>query len=133
MEPIKVSVGVLLRQGKVLIGKRRRGSRYEGMWEFPGGKIEPGEQPHHALVRELREELCISAVHLQLLATREHHYEDGGYFRVWYYLVRSWHGELLPQFWQQAQWVELSQLDFYPIFEPNRCILPLLMQYDGHQ
>ena len=56
-----VSAGVIQREGRILVGQRRRGDRHPLKWEFPGGKVEAGETPQQALVRELREELQIEA------------------------------------------------------------------------
>jgi 8-oxo-dGTP diphosphatase len=58
---VLVSAGVLIEGDKVLLSERKRGAHLEGLWEFPGGKVEPGEDPRHALVRELEEELGIEA------------------------------------------------------------------------
>jgi 8-oxo-dGTP diphosphatase len=57
--PVLVSAGVLIEGARVLLSQRKRGSHLEGLWELPGGKVEPGEDPRAALVRELREELGI--------------------------------------------------------------------------
>ena len=62
-EPVLIVVAaVVVRDGRVLLTRRNAGSHLEGMWEFPGGKIEPGEEPPQALVREMREELGVEAV-----------------------------------------------------------------------
>jgi 8-oxo-dGTP diphosphatase len=57
--PVVVAAGVLVERGRVLITQRKKGSHLAGAWEFPGGKVEPGEDPRDALVRELREEIGI--------------------------------------------------------------------------
>ena len=59
---IRVVAGVIERQGMILVGQRRAGDRFQYKWEFPGGKVEPDEDPKDALARELREELGIVAV-----------------------------------------------------------------------
>lgn len=59
--PVLVAAGVLIEGGKVLLSQRKRGTDLEGSWEFPGGKVEPDEDPKEALVRELHEELGITA------------------------------------------------------------------------
>ncbi|MDC3979251.1 (deoxy)nucleoside triphosphate pyrophosphohydrolase [Polyangium jinanense] len=55
--PVLVSAAVLVEEGRVLLTQRKRGTHLAGAWEFPGGKVEPGEDPRAALVRELREEI----------------------------------------------------------------------------
>ncbi|MGH9695007.1 MAG: NUDIX domain-containing protein, partial [Bryobacteraceae bacterium] len=59
--PLLVSAALIVRDGEVLIGQRRRGDRHALKWEFPGGKVETGETPQEGLARELNEELAISA------------------------------------------------------------------------
>lgn len=59
--PVLVAAAVILRRGRVLLSKRRRGTHLAGAWEFPGGKVEPGEDPRMALARELAEELGVAA------------------------------------------------------------------------
>jgi 8-oxo-dGTP diphosphatase len=59
--PLTVVAAVIEQNGRILICQRRRGDRFELKWEFPGGKVQPGETPQQALLRELREELNVSA------------------------------------------------------------------------
>ncbi len=75
---VDVAVGVLIREdGKMLLASRPEGKPYAGYWEFPGGKIEPGETVHEALVRELREELGVEVLDSTPWFVREHTYEHG--------------------------------------------------------
>ena len=59
MKPLLVAAAVIEKDGKILIAQRKKGWRFAGKWEFPGGKIEPNETPEECLRRELREELGI--------------------------------------------------------------------------
>ncbi len=124
-----VAVGIVVNAGRVLLGRRKAGARYQGVWEFPGGKVELDETPTMTLRRELREELGIETATLAFLATHEHRYSDGGHFRVWYFVVTGWHGLLRPAVWDEHAWVPLEALESYPLFEANRAILPQLRQY----
>lgn len=72
---VQVVAGLLEREGSVLVDRRRRGTHLEGLWEFPGGKIEPGESPEHAMVREVREELGVESTALETMAVHAHDYE----------------------------------------------------------
>jgi 8-oxo-dGTP diphosphatase len=71
-----VAAGILIESGKVLLSRRKQGSHLEGMWEFPGGKAEPGEDPRAALRRELEEELGITARIGEIVDVAFHRYED---------------------------------------------------------
>ncbi|MFO0725055.1 MAG: 8-oxo-dGTP diphosphatase MutT [Myxococcota bacterium] len=73
---VRVVAGLLERDGCVLVDQRKAGTHLEGLWEFPGGKLEPGETPEAALVRELREELGVEARVVAPVATIEHAYPD---------------------------------------------------------
>lgn len=76
MNTVVVAAGIVIEGGRVLITQRRRGSHLEGRWEFPGGKVEPGEDPRAALVRELREELGVEADAGEVVEVTFHRYED---------------------------------------------------------
>ncbi|MCL2725485.1 MAG: (deoxy)nucleoside triphosphate pyrophosphohydrolase [Polyangiaceae bacterium] len=71
-----VVAGVVIEDGKVLLSRRKEGSHLAGLWEFPGGKVESGEDPRAALVRELEEELGITAVVGEILDVTFHRYDD---------------------------------------------------------
>ena len=76
MKTVVVSAGVLVENGRVLLTQRKAGAHLEGMWEFPGGKVEPGEDPRAALVRELREELGIDVNVGEAVDVTFHRYDD---------------------------------------------------------
>jgi 8-oxo-dGTP diphosphatase len=71
-----VAAGILIENGKVLLSRRKQGSHLAGMWEFPGGKAEPGEDPRAALRRELEEELGIQTRIGEIVDVTFHRYED---------------------------------------------------------
>jgi 8-oxo-dGTP diphosphatase len=73
---VTVAAGVVVEQGQVLLTQRKAGGHLAGMWEFPGGKVEPGEDPRDALRRELREELGIETVVGEIVDVAFHRYDD---------------------------------------------------------
>jgi len=90
---IEVAAGVLLNaQGHVLLAQRPQGKVYAGWWEVPGGKFEPGEDAHHALVRELHEELGLRIDHSSAWYVHEHHYPHG-HVRLHFRRLWQWIGE----------------------------------------
>ncbi len=92
--------------GRVLVAQRPEGKTMAGLWEFPGGKVDDGERPEAALIRELREELGIdvSAACLAPLTFASHGYDDF-HLLMPLYVCRRWKGEVRPQENQALRWV----------------------------
>jgi 8-oxo-dGTP diphosphatase len=78
MNTVVVAAAVLVEQSRVLLTQRKAGAHLAGAWEFPGGKVEPGEDPREALRRELREELGVEANAGEIVDVTFHRYEDAG-------------------------------------------------------
>lgn len=113
--PLLVSAGIIHREGKILVGQRRAGDRHALKWEFPGGKVEHGETPQEALVRELEEELRIEATVGSELARYEHDYPSGSRVHLLFFHVSRFQGEPEARVFEQIQWIdfaELPKLDF---------------------
>ncbi|MGC2658960.1 MAG: 8-oxo-dGTP diphosphatase MutT [Bryobacteraceae bacterium] len=108
--PLIVSAGVIQRDGRVLVGQRRQGDRHPLKWEFPGGKVEAGETPQQALVRELREELQIEAAVGSELARYEHEYPNGSRVHLLFFAVPEYQGQPFGRVFEQIQWTELGSL-----------------------
>jgi 8-oxo-dGTP diphosphatase len=117
---IQVAVGVIQRDGKVLICQRKQGGRYAFKWEFPGGKLEPGETVEQCLRRELFEELSVRIGSVDLIETRSSYYEDGGLFEVAYCRVRDVEGEIRNNVFEDVRWVSLEELRSLDILEGNK-------------
>src|SRR3989338_7742026 len=101
---VEVAAAVLQRpDGSFLLAQRPPGKIWAGYWEFPGGKIEPGETPYHALVRELREELGIEAETAYPWITRVFTYPHAT-VRLHFFRVTEWRGELHPHEGQEFAW-----------------------------
>jgi 8-oxo-dGTP diphosphatase len=113
--------------GRVLLAKRPPGKPLAGLWEFPGGKVEPGETPETALVRELKEELDID-VPIRCLAPlsfASHSYPEF-HLLMPLYVCRRWEGDIAPQQGQQLAWVRAQKLADYPMppaDEPLKIVL----------
>ena len=97
-------------QGSVLVGQRRSNDRHPLKWEFPGGKVEFGESPQQALVRELREELQIEAKAGAELARYEHDYPSGSRVHLLFFAVREFAGEPRARVFEQISWIQLDAL-----------------------
>jgi 8-oxo-dGTP diphosphatase len=108
--PLLVSAGIIFRNGQVLVGQRRKGDRHALKWEFPGGKVEQGETPREALVRELWEELRILARVDGELARYEHDYPSGSRVHLLFFAVPEFAGEPVGHIYEQICWIELASL-----------------------
>lgn len=108
--PLLVSAGIIHRNGKILVGQRRKSDRHPFKWEFPGGKVEYGETPQQALVRELREELQIEARVGSELARYEHDYRTGNRVHLLFFAVRDFMGEPCARVFEQICWMDLPSL-----------------------
>jgi len=108
--PLLVSAGIIIDKGRVLLGQRRKGDRHPFKWEFPGGKVEQGESPRQALIRELREELLIEAKIGAELARYEHDYPSGSRVHLLFFAVKEYTGEPVARVFEQISWVELAAL-----------------------
>ena len=111
----RVVAALILQDGKLLVCQRTRHQTMPLKWEFPGGKIEEGEQPRAALRRELDEELGIHATIGDELARIQHEYPNGGMVELRFYVVREYVGELENRIFKDMQWAapkDLPKFDF---------------------
>lgn len=110
-----VAAALIDPEGKILLAQRPEGKAMAGLWEFPGGKIEPGERPEQALTRELTEELSITVSECDLnpLTFASHTYEKFHLFMP-LYSIQKWRGTPLPNEGQQLAWVTPDELHNYP-------------------
>ncbi len=108
-----------------LLGKRAPGTFYPGYWEFPGGKLEPGETPRAALLRELSEELGIGVVRADPWLRRQHVYEHA-HVRLNFFRVREWRGELHDHVHSALAWQRADALDVSPMLPANAPVLAAL-------
>jgi 8-oxo-dGTP diphosphatase len=108
-----VAAGLIVREGQILIGQRRPDQVMAFKWEFPGGKIEPGETAQQALARELHEELGIRAVVGPAVTRIRHNYRNGGAVDLQFFAVREFTGEIQNQIFNEVRWVNLHNLPDY--------------------
>jgi 8-oxo-dGTP diphosphatase len=117
---------------RVLISKRPEGKSLAGLWEFPGGKVDPGETPEQALIRELAEELGIDVCETCLapFTFASHTYHDF-HLLMPLYLCRNWEGEILPREGQEVAWVRANKLSGYPMPPADTPLIPWLRDLLG--
>jgi 8-oxo-dGTP diphosphatase len=124
----RVVAGLILQQGKLLVCQRTRHQTMPLKWEFPGGKIEEGEQPRDALRRELEEELGIVATVGDEVARIQHEYPNGGMVELRFYIVRDYRGELENRIFQDMQWAAPQELPTFDFLEADLTLVKDLSQ-----
>lgn len=123
---VTVVAAVLEREGKILICRRRPDQAHPLKWEFPGGKVEAGESPESALVRELREELAIEAT-IGLEAMRyEFAYPGKPPILLIFLLVEGWRGEMQNRIFETIVWERTDSLASYDFLEGDARFLEAL-------
>jgi 8-oxo-dGTP diphosphatase len=115
----QVVAALILKDGKVLVCQRTRHQSMPLKWEFPGGKIEDGEQPRDALRRELEEELGIDARVGEEVARIRHDYKNGGSVELRFYVVNEFTGELENRIFKDVRWAKRSELPEYDFLEAD--------------
>lgn len=122
--PVEVAVGLVRdATGRLLIAQRQAHQPFAGLWEFPGGKLEPGESPRHALVRELAEEVDLQVVTaMPLLQLAADGPAAGGRIRLHVFEVSEWQGQPRSLEGQQVRWAAPAELDTVPMPPANRAM-----------
>ena len=124
------AVALIDADGRVLLSKRPKGKSQAGLWEFPGGKVEPGETPEAALIRELKEELGIDTWKscLAPLTFASHSYEDF-HLLMPLFACRRWEGTPAPHEGQELAWVRAKDLRSYPMPPADVPLIPVLRDW----
>ena len=122
-----VAAALVDADGRVLLSQRPAGKALAGLWEFPGGKVEPGESPEASLIRELREELGIEVREACLapLAFASHAYEEF-HLLMPLWICRRWSGVVQPLEGQVLKWARVRDLRSYPMPPADAPLIPPL-------
>ena len=122
-----VAAALVDTDGRVLLAQRPKGKTLEGLWEFPGGKVDANEQPEDALVRELREELgiVVKTPCLAPLTFASYAYEDF-HLLMPLYVCRKWEGVAQPLDGQALKWVRPKDMRAYPMPPADEPLIPHL-------
>jgi 8-oxo-dGTP diphosphatase len=124
------AVALIDRDGRVLLSQRPAGKSMAGLWEFPGGKVESGETPETALIRELHEELGIDtwASCLAPLTFASHQYPDF-HLLMPLFACRKWEGTPSPREGQALKWVRPTQMRDLPMPPADLPLIPILRDW----
>ena len=131
MKIILVSAVALIDpDGRILLAQRPEGKSMAGLWEFPGGKVEPGETPEAALIRELHEELGIETWDscLAPLTFASHSYDDF-HLLMPLFACRKWNGTVQGKEGQTLKWVRSANLRDYPMPPADIPLIPILRDW----
>jgi len=128
-----VTAAIIEQNGRILIAKRRQGSKFGGKWEFPGGKVEKGETPQQCLKRELREELAVTAEIGSLYCTSEYSYTPHQTIRLLAYRTTVISGAFDLNDHEEIRWVEPANLGRYVFLEADKPIVEKLMKEMGNK
>src|SRR5436305_15170844 len=115
----QVAAALIVKNDKVLVCQRTRHQTMPLKWEFPGGKIEDGEQPRDALRRELEEELGIDADIGDEVARIRHNYKNGGAVELRFYVVNEYAGAMENRIFRDVRWASRSELPQYDFLEAD--------------
>ena len=117
-------------EGRILLAQRPEGKSMAGLWEFPGGKVETGESPEHALIRELHEELGIETWDscLAPLTFASHAYEDF-HLLMPLFICRRWNGTPVAREGQTLKWVRGNDLRNYPMPPADIPLIPIIRDW----
>ena len=127
-----VACALIDADGRVLIAQRPAGKSLAGLWEFPGGKLDVGERPEAALIRELQEELgiIVKEACLAPLTFASHAYADF-HLLMPLYICRRWEGIVQPCEGQALKWVKPNRLRDYPMPPADEPLIPMLIDVVG--
>jgi 8-oxo-dGTP diphosphatase len=124
------AVALIDRDGRVLLARRPEGKPMAGLWEFPGGKVEPGESPEAALIRELREELGIETWQscLAPLSFASHAYPDF-HLLMPLFACRKWDGQPRAREGQALRWARPDEMRDLPMPPADLPLIPVLRDW----
>jgi mutator protein MutT len=128
MKQLQAAIAIITRDKKILICQRRAGDRFGGYWEFPGGKLEPGETLHDCLARELMEEVGLTARPIRPLTVIEHHYPHA-HIRLHPFHCQHESGEVQKLECQDARWVNPEMLTDYRFPPANEGLIAEVIEY----
>jgi 8-oxo-dGTP diphosphatase len=115
----RVVAALIVKEGRLLVCQRTRHQTMPLKWEFPGGKIEEGEQPRAALRRELEEELGILATIGDEVRRIQHSYPNGGIVELRFFIVREYQREIENRIFRDIRWAEPKDLPIYDFLEAD--------------
>jgi 8-oxo-dGTP diphosphatase len=119
----QVVAALIVRENEILCCQRTEYQALPLKWEFPGGKIEPGEQPSQALQRELDEELGIQAEIGSKVAQLQHQYQNGNAVELRFFVVEKYEGEMQNRIFREIRWVQRADLPTLDFLDADKTLV----------
>ncbi len=118
----------MVKEGTVLLARRKPGGSLGGKWEFPGGKLEAGEAPEQGLERELREELGIDVLVGDYVGSVD--FQNGtNEYRLMGFVVTLFSGPIIPHEHEEIRWIPAGELDHFDLADSDRSLLPQIKRH----
>ena len=130
---VDVVAGLIVQQGHLLACQRRATSVFPLKWEFPGGKVEPGERFEDALKRELKEELEIEIYEPVKIFSHRHIYPGASEVSLKFFRVTRFQGKIRNRVFQQIRWVRVGELPSLDFLEGDLPLIARIMQPEGER
>ncbi len=128
---VQVVAAIIERQGRILICRRTAQQSHALKWEFPGGKVEPGESPAQALTRELEEELALRGAHGREITRYDYSYPGKKPIQLIFFRVHTFEGEPVNRIFHEMRWEEPARLSGFDFVEGDIRFLRELAGYTG--
>lgn len=122
-----VCAAIIREKGKILVSSRPSSKAAAGKWEFPGGKVEPGESYGECIIREMREELALEVIPLDVVFDIIHHYPSGAIRLVFLRCLRQNGSEAVAKEGQEFRWIPLKGLRDLDFLEADKALCELLI------
>jgi 8-oxo-dGTP diphosphatase len=122
----KITAGIIVEDHKILICQRKSGSYYGLKWEFPGGKVEEGEDLIACLTRELKEELNLTARVGDLYYVEKFKYPDGFEFEIYFYIIEKFSGKIENRVFEKIYWARKDELKEFDFLEADDVVIKML-------
>lgn len=124
--------GIIYLEGRFLVGRRIDGGQMGGRWEFPGGKVEPGETHAQTIIREFREELGLDATPGELITTAEFENNAGKVSLYAYRVYLSLDQKVRLTEHTELSWVSLEEIEQLNLVDSDRLLVPVLKEWSAH-
>ncbi len=127
MRELEVCAGILIKEGKILLGKRKSYDRFGGKWEFPGGKVEEGEIPEDCIIREIKEELNLDIKDFKHFKSYIHRFKNVNLV-IHSFLINEFSGKIKKLEHDSLVWLSLDDLFSYDLLDGDKPLVDYLIE-----